>query len=157
MREYISGDDWGYESRADAIGEAMEAMSGRPVSGDPSDDSYDALPWPLPNVWLGTSEHAELATLAAQAERYREALETAREALNWRDNEIRLGIRDPLGEEEIRAVGERFGYGVLMSTASRLWYEKAGSGAFAVGHCIAIVEKADRVAAAALEKEAHHD
>lgn len=55
MREYISGDDWGYESRADAIGEAMEAMSGRPVSGDPSDDSYDALPWPLPNVWLGTS------------------------------------------------------------------------------------------------------
>lgn len=99
----------------------------------------------------------ELATLAAQAERYREALETAREALNWRDNEIRLGIRDPLGEEEIRAVGERFGYGVLMSTASRLWYEKAGSGAFAVGHCIAIVETADRVAAAALEKEAHHD
>lgn len=93
----------------------------------------------------------ELATLAVQAERYREALEIAREALNWRDNEIRLGIRDLLGEEEIRAVGERFGYGVLMSTASRLWYEKAGSGAFAVGHCIAIVEKADRVVAAVLE------
>ncbi len=96
------------------------------------------------------SRDAELATLAVEATKLREALEDAREALNWRDNEIRLGIRDPLGEAEIRALGERFGFGVLMSTASRLWYEKAGPGAFAVGHCIAIVKQADQRAAAAL-------
>ena len=48
-------------ARVAAIGEAMEATTGRPVSGDPADDSYDALPWPLPNVWLGVSVEDQAA------------------------------------------------------------------------------------------------
>jgi hypothetical protein len=83
----------------------------------------------------------------------RDALVRAKDALNWRDNKIRLRHRDPLGEAEIRALGERVGYGVLMSTASRLWYEKAGGGAFAVGDCLSTVEAADEAAARALSGE----
>ena len=56
-REYLTTDN-----RVDAIGEAMEAMTGRPVSGDPPDDSFDYLDdLPLPNVWLGTSVEDQAA------------------------------------------------------------------------------------------------
>lgn len=59
MREYVGSE---FEERADAIGEAMTAMTGRLVSGDPADDSMDGLSWPLANVWLGTSvEYQEQA------------------------------------------------------------------------------------------------
>jgi hypothetical protein len=96
-------------------------------------------------------ERAEQAEARETA--LRDALVRAKDALNWRDNKIRLRHRDPLGEAEIRALGERVGYGVLMSTASRLWYEKAGGGAFAVGDCLSTVEAADEAAARALSGE----
>jgi hypothetical protein len=111
----------------------------------------DNLALKLANDWnahLRESRQAEARETALK-----EALLRAKDALNWRDNKIRLRHRDPLGEAEIRALGERVGYGVLMSTASRLWYEKAGGGAFAVGDCLSTVEAADEAAARALSGE----
>ena len=98
-------------------------------------------------------EHEAYRKLVARETALRDALVRAKDALNWRDNKIRLRHRDPLGEAEIRALGERVGYGVLMSTASRLWYEKAGGGAFAVGDCLSTVEAADEAAGRALSGE----
>ena len=97
--------------------------------------------------------HIQLRQAEDRETALRDALVRAKDALNWRDNKIRLRHRDPLGEAEIRALGERVGYGVLMSTASRLWYEKAGGGAFAVGDCLSTVEAADEAAARALSGE----
>lgn len=46
----------------DAIGEAMESLTGRPVSGDAPDDSYDQLDdLPLPNVGIGVSVEDQAA------------------------------------------------------------------------------------------------
>lgn len=59
MREYLTSPN---SEREDAIGEAMEALTGRPVSGDAPDDSYDQLDdLPLPNVWLGVSAENQAA------------------------------------------------------------------------------------------------
>ena len=58
MRAYFVNVDL----RTDAIGDAMTTLTGRPVSGDPPDDTWDALDdLPLPNVWLGTSVENQAA------------------------------------------------------------------------------------------------
>jgi hypothetical protein len=122
--------------------EQMAQIVARALAGDASEllDGIDSL-------------RTQLAEAEARETALREALVKAKDALNWRDNKVRLRHRDPLGESEIRALGERVGYGVLMSTASRLWHEKAGGGAFAVGDCLSTVEAADDLAARALAGE----
>ena len=52
MQEYMGSDA---EERADAVGEAIYAMSGKYASGDPADDDMVDLQWPIPNVILGVS------------------------------------------------------------------------------------------------------
>lgn len=53
---------------------------------------------------------------------------------------------DPLYADEIRALGDRIGYGALMATASAIWCEKAradglGGSEFVAGPCRATVER----------------
>ena len=83
--------------------------------------------------------HLEIAAL-------RGALEKAVEALNANEARNRRQHPDPQFAAAVRQLGDRIGYGVLMTEASRLWHEKVGGGAFAVGHCISIVDAADREA-----------
>lgn len=45
--------------------------------------------------------------------------------------------------EEIQKLCEKWGYGNVMHTASKMWKEKDGDGAFAVGPCVAFTKKCD--------------
>lgn len=45
-------------------------------------------------------------------------------------------------DADVRRLGDRMGYGALMSAASRIWFEKDSHGAFTVGHCFGVL-KAD--------------
>jgi hypothetical protein len=56
-------------------------------------------------------------------------------------------IPDPRHMDEVRALGERIGYGNLMTTASAIWGEKMeaagiGGSEFVAGPCRSTVEKA---------------
>jgi len=92
------------------------------------------------------TEIAALKDAREQIEGYRQALERAMEALNAENARTRRRHSDPQFAPMVRDLGKRIGYGVLMTEASRLWALNVGGGAFAVGHCIAIVEAADREA-----------
>jgi len=102
------------------------------------------------SIW--PCEQSQILDLALRAEGYRKALEDCIEALNVEDNRLRRQHPDPDFAHMVQSLGERIGYGVVMTEASRLWFEKAGSGAFSVGHCIAIQESAWEAARAALEE-----
>lgn len=72
------------------------------------------------------------------------ALREAEEVLALADGH---SIPDPQIVDEVRRLGERFGYGNLMATTSALWSEKAegmglGGSEFVAGPCASTVKKA---------------
>lgn len=70
-------------------------------------------------------------------------VDAARDAGDVLESASRAAFLDPNYNEEIKRIGERIGYGALMSGASVLWRESLGelAGAeFAVGPCVSQVQ-----------------
>lgn len=71
-------------------------------------------------------------------------------------------IPDPRHIDEIRALGERIGYGNMMATASAIWGQKMqdagiGGSEFVAGPCRSTVDKALSLVRAASEQAATED
>lgn len=97
-------------------------------------------------------------TTAAEAQiaRLREALEAAEETLRLAEHPA---FPDPIYHDEVKRLGQRIGFGALMSTASAAWREELVAsgypvgGEFVSGPCHSSIIRALSMARAALHLE----
>lgn len=99
---------------------------------------------------------AEVDRLAGERDRAREALEAADEAFDLMDYEGLRVRRVPPGsvpeDAEVRALGERVGYGAVMDACARLWWQvdEGRGGSFIIGGAVATTGAAARAVKKAL-------
>lgn len=92
----------------------------------------------------------------AERDRLREALEETEETLRLVEHPA---FKDPVHGDEVEALGNRIGYGALMSSASASWRERLArngglvGGEFVAGPCHVSVVRTLAIVRAALQKE----
>lgn len=108
---------------------------------------------------------SEKQSLAAELQRYRTEVPSLREELKeWKEDAERLAkclhpevpIINTGIDNMVFELCEKFGYGAVMCSASRLWHEMNDScknGAFTVSSCYVIVENALEAHRLLVEKE----
>ena len=105
-------------------------------------------------VLLASTAHS--ADLPARVAELEAALTEAEDTLQLCEH---LSLPDPVHRDVVESLGERIGYGALMSTASALWRERLiaqglkGGGEFVSGPCHSTVLGTLKIIRAALQQE----
>lgn len=97
------------------------------------------------HVWKGDCVADVAQALFSERHRHAEVMEALREFMDITESAATPAFRDPDYANEVQALGDRIGYGALISSASASWRESLArdgyptGGEFVVGPCMAVL------------------